>query len=130
MAQLYGLADMRLTTITLTVGDQKLTVYHATKVREWQQGLLGHNLRDVDGMLFTFSGDVRNQFHMRGMCIPVLLAFFDSAGNFIDLSFRPVGAEPYEPGQRYRYALELVGRHADVDGAVDLLPGLFAGIDP
>lgn len=112
----------------LTVGDHKLTVYHATHLRDWQQGLLGRNLRDVDGMLFTFGGEVRNAFHMRGMCIPVLLAFFAGDGTFLDLAFRPVGAEPYQPTQCYRYALELIGRHADVDGAVELLPGIFEGI--
>lgn len=120
--------DMRPPTISLAVGDEKLTVYHATGVRDWRQGLLGRNLADVDGMLFSFGGEVRNAFHMRGMSVPILLAFFSSDGAFIDLSFRTAGAEPYQPSRSYRHALELVGRHATVDGAVAVLPGLFNGI--
>jgi uncharacterized membrane protein (UPF0127 family) len=113
---------VRLTT-SLKIGDQKLTVYRATNPREWQQGLLGHSLAEVDGMLFTFSADVRHPFHMRGMPVPVLLCFFSDDGTFLELAYLNVGAEPY------RHALELVGHHATIDGAIELLDHVHEGLD-
>lgn len=115
---------MRPTTITLNAGDQELTVYHATTPRDWRQGLLGRNLVDMDGMLFTFTADVRNAFHMRNMPIPLLLAFFDTKGALLDLTFLRVGAEPYTPPMPYRHALELIGRHTSAKGATKILPYL------
>jgi uncharacterized membrane protein (UPF0127 family) len=112
----------------LAVGDTDLKVYWATSPREWREGLLGQSITDADGMLFTFSTDVRYAFHMSGMVTPVLLSFFDCDGVFQDLAFRSVGSGSYAPERPYRHALELVGSHASIDGALDLLPGLLAGI--
>jgi uncharacterized membrane protein (UPF0127 family) len=126
MAGLHGLAHMIIT--ALAVGDTDLKVYWATTPREWREGLLGQNLTDADGMLFTFSTDVRYAFHMSGMATPVLLSFFAADGTFQDLAFRAVGSGSFAPDRPYRHALELVGRHASIDGALDLLPGLLAGI--
>jgi uncharacterized membrane protein (UPF0127 family) len=112
----------------LAVGDADLKVYWATSPREWREGLLGQSITDADGMLFTFSTDVRYAFHMSGMTTPVLLSFFAEDGTFQDLAFRSVGSSSYAPERPYRHALELVGCHASIDGALDLLPGLLAGI--
>jgi uncharacterized membrane protein (UPF0127 family) len=130
MSGQVSVRDSRSSTIALAlaIGDADLKVHWATSPREWREGLLGQSLAGADGMLFTFTADVRYAFHMAGMHTPVLLSFFAADGAFQDLAFRSVGASSYAPDRPYRHALELVGRHASIDGALDLLPGLLAGI--
>jgi uncharacterized membrane protein (UPF0127 family) len=114
-------------TIALPLGGQELQVYLATDPLQWGQGLVGQSL-DVDGMLFRFSSDVRWPFHMAGMATPILVAYFNAAGQLTEIAYLAVGAAPHTPAGSYRYALELIGDHATADGAIDLLPDLFAGL--
>lgn len=118
---------MKKTTIALSDG-RHLSVYTARTLREWRQGLVGRDLAVVDGMFFTFPSDVHLPFHMAGMRTPLLIAFFGSEGQFIDLTYMAVGARPVCPARPYRYVLELVGEHATHIGAFDLLEPLAAGI--
>lgn len=115
---------------TLTVGNNVLNLYLADTTSQWEQGLAGHDLTDVDGMLFVFGIDVDIAFHMKGMDIPLLIAFYTSNGELVDLTYLGPDAGPYRPRRPYRYALELAGHHATEDGALALLPALVAGITP
>lgn len=117
---------MKKTTIDL--GGQYLTVLVARTPLEWRAGLLGQRLADVDGMLFWFPHDVDLSFHMKGMSTPVLVAYFAGNGAFIDLNYMKPGMSACPPPRHYRYALELVGRHATVGGAFDLLEPLAGGL--
>lgn len=115
---------------TVRIGDRPLQAYVATTPREWRQGLGGRDLAGVDGMLFEFGSDVHLSFGMSGMSVPILIAFFAEDGAFMGLTWLAPDAQPYRPDRPYRYALELVGHHATADGAIALLPELFAGIAP
>jgi uncharacterized membrane protein (UPF0127 family) len=117
-------------TTALTLGTQNLNLYLADTPRDWRQGLAGADLDGVDGMLFRFSSDVHLAFHMDGVDRPILIAFFTSNGDFVDLTYLGLDAQSYRPDRPYRYALELVGEHAHEPGAFSLLPALVAGIVP
>ncbi len=99
----------------LTVGGgRNLKVYVADTPRQWQRGLIGFNLNDADGMLFRFSADVHLPFHMVGMHVPILIAFYTVDGVLVESPHQLwPGDAPYRPAASYRYALELVGDHTD-----------------
>lgn len=113
---------------TIDLGGRRLTVYNARKPDDWRTGLQGRQLADVDGMLFTFPHDVDFAFHLKGLKSPVLIAWFARNGGFIDLNYLHPGARVCRPPRHYRYALELVGRHATPEGAWELLGPLAGGL--
>jgi uncharacterized protein len=78
----------------------------------------------ADGMLFVFPEDTRGGFWMKNTLVPLTIVFFDRAGTRVRrLSMTPCRSDPcaiYEPGRRYRFALEL--RASDMRPAVKLGP--------
>lgn len=117
-------------TVQVALGAHELKLYLADTPRDWTRGLIDRDLDSVDGMCFAFGHEVRLAFHMDGMTVPILIAFFDRDGAFVDATWLDVGAEPYRPSRYYKYVLELVGEHASDIGVFALLPALTAGIAP
>jgi uncharacterized membrane protein (UPF0127 family) len=115
-------------TTPLRCGSHDLQVYRADTPVDWRQGLAGRDLTETDGMLFTFESDVHLAFHMGGVPIPILIAFFAGDGTLVDVTWMGINAQPYRPNRPYRYALELVGHHATEAGTFALLPALMDGI--
>jgi uncharacterized membrane protein (UPF0127 family) len=59
----------------------------------------------------VFAEDTRGGFWMKNTLVPLTIAFFDRAGKRVrKLSMTPCRKDPcaiYDPGRRYRFALEL-----------------------
>jgi uncharacterized protein len=76
-----------------------------------QRGLMLRKKAPADGMLFVFAEDTRGGFWMKNTLVPLTIAFFDRAGKRVrKLSMTPCRKDPcaiYDPGARYRFALEL-----------------------
>jgi uncharacterized membrane protein (UPF0127 family) len=74
-------------------------------------GLMNRRRAPADGMLFVFHRDTTGAFWMKNTLVPLTIVFFDRNGNRVRrLSMVPCKADPcplYEPGRRYRFALEL-----------------------
>jgi len=74
-------------------------------------GLMNRRRAPADGMLFVFPDDTRGGFWMKNTLVPLTIAFFDAEGKRVrKLSMTPCRQEScpiYNPGRRYRYALEL-----------------------
>lgn len=87
------------------------------------RGLMGRNPAPRDGMLFVFPADTGGGFWMKDTLVPLRILFFDAAGTRVKkLSMTPCLRDPcpvYEPGRRYRFALEL--------RASDTRPGRLLG---
>lgn len=101
----FGVAHMQLDGVELLVAV-------ADNRDEWQQGLMHlEDLLDLDGMLFVFDDDVSAGFWMKNTLIPLDIAFFTAAGDYVDgFVMEPCTADPcpsYEPDGAYRYALEV-----------------------
>lgn len=64
-------------------------------------------------MAFLWTEDTVTAFHMRETLIPLTVAFFDGEGRILRLlEMAPCVADPcpaYDPGLRYRGALEVNG---------------------
>jgi uncharacterized membrane protein (UPF0127 family) len=75
------------------------------------RGLMGRDPAPRDGMLFVFPADTTGGFWMKDTLVPLRILFFDAAGTRVKkLSMTPCRRDPcrvYEPGRRYRFALEL-----------------------
>lgn len=78
----------------------------------------------ADGMLFVFPQDTRGGFWMKNTLVPLTIAFFNADGKRVrKLSMKPCRQEScpiYNPGRRYRFALEL--RASDARLAAKLGP--------
>ena len=78
----------------------------------------------ADGMLFVFPEDTRGGFWMKNTLVPLTIVFFNADGKRVrKLSMTPCRQEScptYNPGRRYRFALEL--RASDTRLAVKLGP--------
>jgi len=77
-----------------------------------RQGLMHvADLGDLEGMLFVFAQDSSSGFWMKNTLIPLDIAFFDSAGSFVDgFVMEPcttAACPSYLPSGDYRYALEM-----------------------
>jgi uncharacterized protein len=87
------------------------------------RGLMFRRKAPADGMLFVFPYESTGGFWMKNTRVPLTIAFFDSRGNRVrKLSMTPCRTDPckiYDPGRRYRFALEL--------GASDRRPALRLG---
>lgn len=87
-------------------------------------GLTGRrDLGGYDAMLFRFPQDTTASFVMRGVPVPLSIAWFDAGGRFVAAAdMAPCeggdGCPTYSPGRAYRFALEVP------EGA---LPGLGVG---
>jgi len=69
------------------------------------------HLAEDAGMVFLWPDDTDSAFHMRETLIPLTVAFFAADGRILRvLEMVPCAADPcprYEPGTRYRGALEV-----------------------
>lgn len=83
----------------------------ATTPSERAFGLMKRRKAPRDGMLFVFPRDTTGAFWMKNTLVPLTIAFFDLNGKRVrKLSMTPCRRDPcplYEPGRRYRFALEL-----------------------
>jgi hypothetical protein len=75
------------------------------------RGLMNRKPAPVDGMLFVFPERTTGGFWMKNTLVPLAIAFFDAGGKRVrKLSMTPCLEDPcpiYDPGRRYRFALEL-----------------------
>jgi uncharacterized membrane protein (UPF0127 family) len=76
-----------------------------------QRGLMFRKRAPDDGMLFVFPTATSGGFWMKNTLVPLEIVFFDTAGNGVrTMRMTPCAKDPcriYDPGVRYRYALEL-----------------------
>jgi uncharacterized membrane protein (UPF0127 family) len=74
-------------------------------------GLMHRESAPSDGMLFVFPDPTTGGFWMKNTLVPLKIVFFDSAGRRVrTMRMTPCRDEPcaiYDPGRRYRFALEL-----------------------
>lgn len=74
-------------------------------------GLMNRRRAPKDGMLFVFPSDTTGGFWMKNTLVPLRILFFDARGKRVRaLRMTPCREDPcriYEPGRRYRFALEL-----------------------
>jgi uncharacterized membrane protein (UPF0127 family) len=75
-------------------------------------GLMERKRAPADGMLFVFPEDTTGGFWMKNTLVPLKIVFFNSEGRRVRRMFMtPCKADEscptYDPGRRYRYALEL-----------------------
>jgi uncharacterized membrane protein (UPF0127 family) len=87
-------------------------------------GLMNRSSAPADGMLFVFPEDTTGGFWMKNTLVPLTIAFFDARGKRVrKLSMMPcrqASCPIYDPGRRYRFALEL--RASDSRRAATLGP--------
>ena len=87
-------------------------------------GLMHRRKAPADGMLFVFPDVTSGGFWMKNTLVPLTIAFYDARGNRVrKLSMKPCRKDPcpiYDPGRRYRFALEL--RASDTRPAATLGP--------
>lgn len=83
----------------------------ATTPAQRTRGLMHRTRAPKDGMLFVFPETTSGGFWMKNTLVPLTIVFFDSAGKRVrKLSMTPCRKDPcpiYDPGRRYRFALEL-----------------------
>ena len=76
-----------------------------------QRGLMFRKRAPADGMLFVFRTASFGGFWMKNTLVPLRIVFFDTAGRRVRaLRMVPCTKDPcriYDPGRRYRFALEL-----------------------
>ncbi|HJV08107.1 MAG TPA: DUF192 domain-containing protein [Acidimicrobiales bacterium] len=76
-------------------------------------GLMNRNdLGGYDGMLFKFSSDSSSQFFMKDTPLPLSIAFFDAAGQFVSTAdmapcIHMPSCPTYGAARPYRWALEV-----------------------
>ena len=74
-------------------------------------GLMRRRKAPADGMLFVFPESTTGGFWMKNTLVPLTIAFFDADGKRVRrMSMVPCRDDPcpiYDPGRRYRFALEL-----------------------
>jgi uncharacterized membrane protein (UPF0127 family) len=74
-------------------------------------GLMHRERAPAGGMLFVFPTDTTGGFWMKNTLVPLKIVFFDSQGRRVrTLRMTPCREDPcriYDPGRRYRFALEL-----------------------
>jgi uncharacterized membrane protein (UPF0127 family) len=93
------------------------------------RGLMNRTQAPKDGMLFVFPEQTTGGFWMKNTLVPLTIVFFDSAGKRVrKLSMVPCREDPcpiYDPGRRYRFALEL--RAPDTRRALTIGPRAALG---
>lgn len=75
------------------------------------RGLMNRRKAPADGMLFVFREPASGGFWMKNTLVPLTIVFFDASGKRVRrMSMIPCREDPckiYDPGRRYRFALEL-----------------------
>lgn len=87
-------------------------------------GLMHRKRAPRDGMLFVFPYDATGGFWMKDTLVPLKILFYDASGKRVRKLFmtpcRQESCPVYDPGRRYRFALEL--RASDARPAAKLGP--------
>ena len=111
----------------LQVGPEILEVKVAQRSGELKRGLSGvRELAENEGMLFILPNDAKPVFHMKGVLIPLGVAFIDEGGKILGLE----SMDPKNPSRLYmapqgtRYALEVregwfAKRHVKVGDTIE-----------
>jgi uncharacterized membrane protein (UPF0127 family) len=77
------------------------------------RGLMFRKRAPADGMLFVFPTSTTGGFWMKNTLVPLTIVFYDFRGTRVRrLAMKPCTDDPcriYDPGRRYRFALELPG---------------------
>jgi uncharacterized membrane protein (UPF0127 family) len=111
------------TTATLRLDGATFRPELALTPAQRTRGLMLRRPAPADGMLFVFPSDTTGGFWMKDTLVPLRILFFDASGMRVrKLSMTPCRRDPcrvYEPGRRYRFALEL--------RASDTRPGRLLG---
>ena len=105
------LAGLPVTTVT--IGAQELMVAVADTPDARSRGLSGTaDLGPLDGMLFVFPEPVETGFFMRGVVMPLDIAFVGPDGRVLDVLTMPLcETDPcptFRPAQPFRWAIETV----------------------
>lgn len=105
------LAGLPVTTVT--IGAQELMVAVADTPDARSRGLSGTaDLGPLDGMLFVFPEPVETGFFMRGVVMPLDIAFVGLDGRVLDVLTMPLcETDPcptFRPAQPFRWAIETV----------------------
>jgi uncharacterized membrane protein (UPF0127 family) len=81
---------------TVTLDDRALVVAVAETSDARRRGLMGvADLGALDGLLFVYATPAPAAFHMRGVPVPLDIAFFDADGRVLEVRTMPVcHAEP------------------------------------
>lgn len=85
----------------------------AETASQQSQGLMNRtDIGGYDGMLFRFASDTNTSFYMKDTPLPLSIAFFDAAGQFVSTTdmapcIRQASCPTYAAARPYRYALEV-----------------------
>jgi uncharacterized membrane protein (UPF0127 family) len=106
-----GTSDGTSATAVLRLDGEILRPEVAKTSAQRTRGLMNRTRAPEDGMLFVFPDPTTGGFWMKNTLVPLSIVFFDSAGKRVrKLSMAPCRDDPcriYNPGRRYRFALEL-----------------------
>ena len=120
---LAGAGAASTSTTTLRLDGTPFRPQLALTSEQRSRGLMRRSPAPADGMLFVFPSNTTGGFWMKDTLVPLRILFFDAAGERVrKLSMTPCKRDPcrvYEPGRRYRFALELP--------ASDTRPGRILG---
>lgn len=101
-------------TALLDNGDEStlVTVEVAETPEQRERGLAGRSsLEDDWGMAFVFFEERETGLHMKGVTIPLSVAYFDAQGTILEImDMDPCASDPcetYDPGAPYMAALEV-----------------------
>ncbi|NJD29967.1 MAG: DUF192 domain-containing protein [Chloroflexi bacterium] len=119
-----------LPTTTIRLDEQPLHVAVADTPDARRRGLTGvGDLGSLDGLLFVYPAPTDTTFHMRGVPIPLDLAFFDAGGRWLaTLPMAVCEAEPcpsYRAPGPFRWAVE-----TEAGGLAGLGPGTTLSLAP
>jgi uncharacterized membrane protein (UPF0127 family) len=99
------------TVATLTLDGVAIRPELALTSESRSRGLMNRRKAPPDGMLFVFRGSTSGGFWMKNTLVPLTIVFFDASGQRVRrMSMVPCHEDPcaiYDPGRRYRFALEL-----------------------
>jgi uncharacterized protein len=97
--------------VALTLDGQAFRPQLALTPSARSQGLMNRRQAPADGMLFVFQSPTSSGFWMKNTLVPLTIVFFDASGSRVRrMSMVPCREDPcaiYDPGRRYRFALEL-----------------------
>lgn len=97
--------------VNRTADSNRCALFAQTPAQQ-EKGMAGSSdFGGYDGMLFVYVTDSTNPFSMRGVSIPLSIAWFDGAGRFVSSSdLEPCNRQEcpsYRAAAPYRYALQV-----------------------
>jgi len=96
--------------LELEAGEKTIEAWAAFSKEDLEKGLSGVLwLRENEGMIFVLPKNVKARFHMKGVTIPLSIAWLDRRGRILKIEdMDPEQPERiYEAPDRARYALEM-----------------------